>query len=99
MKLIANRNLEYGGRSLRAGESFEASERHGKVLKAAHRASDAPPPIAAAPVKPMDTGDAEAIVPVRRGPGRPPKARPVYEAPAAEYGGFYTRRDMRAEDE
>lgn len=42
MKLVAAKELRYAGRSLKAGESFEASEKDAKVLKAIGKAKDPP---------------------------------------------------------
>lgn len=67
MRLQAKRELYYT-RTIRAGEIFEAKDNHAKTLKALRKAVDAPPePVSVDPVKPMDTGDAGALVPPRRG--------------------------------
>lgn len=62
-RLEATREFEYGGRILRPGDEFDAPNHHAKALRAVRRAKDVT--VAAAPVKPMDTGNSEAIVPTR----------------------------------
>lgn len=42
MELIAQKSLRYAGRSLVAGDKFEASDRDARLLKAIGKAADAP---------------------------------------------------------
>ena len=81
MRLLATRETYYT-RTIRAGEIFEALDHHARLLKTLKHCVDAP--VEAAPVKPMDTGNSDAIVPPRRR-GRPPGSR------------NYDRRDMQAD--
>lgn len=40
MKLVATKSMRFGGRSLNVGDVFDASDKHGKLLKAIKKASD-----------------------------------------------------------
>jgi hypothetical protein len=102
MKLTAQRELKYGRRTVLAGEQFEASAAHGKILKLIKRAVDAPPdappppepppppPEAAKPVAPTYRG--RALAAERIVPDAAPAEDPVTAAPR------YRRRDMQAEE-
>jgi hypothetical protein len=54
LKLIAKKSLRYAGRSLVAGDDFEASAKYARLLKAIGKAGDAPPvePAPEAPAEP-----------------------------------------------
>jgi hypothetical protein len=94
MKLIATRELRYGGRNLVAGDAFDASDKDAKILKAIRKAEAAPTAetdqVAARPAarKPAGRGG-QMQFPVK------PKAE---GAGGEEAAGTYGRRDMRAED-
>lgn len=103
MKLIAARALTYGGRSFGPGEAFEASETHGKVLKAIRKATDAP---AAAPEPPPAPPAAEPPRPPRY-PTRRMTATTGTDAPATlpvptpdpSAAPVYDRRDLQATED
>lgn len=91
MKLVVTaKELRYGGRQMRAGDEFEASDKDARTLKAVRKAADAPPaqvkrsmPQPPEP-KPVEPAASEEDQPRRR--GRPSGA------------AWYGRRDMRAEE-
>lgn len=58
MRLSATRELRYGGKTFASGEQFDASLAHAKLLKAARKATDAPPEPA-----PDAAADATAVLP------------------------------------
>lgn len=82
MKLIATKSMRFAGRSLKAGDEFEASDRNGRLLKAIQKAEDATAPAAEAPTEPHDPLDHD-------GDGR---------KGGSKKGIKYKRRDMQAED-
>lgn len=101
MKLIATRSFEFAGRALGVGDVFDATERHGKVLKAAKRATDAPPPPPEPPAAKIRTramvaepAPAPAVVEQVAAPMDTVTAEPIVPVP-----NRYSRRDMRAEGE
>lgn len=88
MRLVMNNGHErvVFGRRVRAGEEFEVPDVEARLWKLLGWASDVP-------IRSSKSMTAEPEPePVRRGPGRPRK----YPETAAP---FYSRRDMRAEDE
>lgn len=83
MKLIAKKSFSYGGKQLQPGEAFEATDKHGKLLKAIRKAEDADATAA---------GDIQPRARPRRPAGRTGEMK-FPDAP-----NTYGRRDMRAED-
>jgi hypothetical protein len=95
MKLVAQREFRYAGKLVKPGDTFEAAEKHGRVLKAARRAVDAKDKEpeakpAAAPAEPVRAAAGESV-----------------EAWQPSLSGFagegaprrrYQRRDVVAED-
>jgi len=96
MKLIAQRELKYGVRTVKAGETFEASEQHGRVLKVIKRAIDAPPDPPPPPpeiAKPVAPAYRSRTLAAEQSP--PVAALPDDPAPTTSR---YRRRDMQAEE-
>lgn len=98
MKITATRDFRYGGKDRRIGETFEASTKDAKILRAIRKA------------KPAELGE-DAPAPPRQRNTRVPRGRAgemqFQSAPVAAVsgeqsvetaGGTYNRRDMRAED-
>lgn len=89
-RLIMNQGHQYvvHGKTVHAGEEFDAPEPEDRLWKLLGRARDAPPK-----VKSMNEPEPPPPPPPeKRGPGRPRKY-PMQGPPT------YNRRDMRAEDE
>jgi hypothetical protein len=98
--LIAKRALSYGGRAYQAGETFDASYAHSKVLKLTKRAEDAPPPEPPAPQpeRPAVARTRTRAIEAETAPAPAPMDT-ENSAPIAPPARRYTRRDMRAEGE
>lgn len=93
MKLIAKRDLRYGGRDLKVGDEFEASTRDGKILRAIRKAEE----------KQTAASDEVAEKPKRPGPAGRGGQMQFQGNPLADGAGSgaapgYNRRDMRSED-
>ena len=83
MKLIATKSMRFAGQSLNPGDSFEASERNARLLKAIGKADDAPAQEIPRQTKAVDPLDHD-------GDGR---------KGGSKKGTTYKRRDMRADGE
>ncbi|MFP3549743.1 hypothetical protein SB861_03375 [Paraburkholderia sp. SIMBA_049] len=92
MKMIATRQFNYAGRSLKAGDAFEASTRDARVLAATGRAKAAPVP-APAPASIRAGTQARDMRADADTPDVGPGGEPTTKR------GRYRRRDQRAEDD
>lgn len=92
MKMIATMRFNYAGRSLKAGDAFEASTRDARALAATGRAKAAsvPAPAPASTRAGTTTRDMRAEADA-------PDDKPGGEAKAKK--GRYRRRDQRAEND
>jgi hypothetical protein len=102
--LIATKAMRYGGKALVPGDSFQASSRNAKLLKAIRKADDAPPP----PPPPPAPTEAEIRLTALRDKYRAAKGedadgrwgidRLEGELAPKPVAPTYQRRDMRAKD-
>jgi hypothetical protein len=70
MQLIARRSMYYGVRRLKAGDTFEAEDRHGRLLVLARACMEAPQPVPPAE-EPAEEEPTEQ-------PEEPPRAKRKY---------------------
>jgi len=90
-KLIANKAMSFGGKSLKPGDPFDASHKHARVLVAIGKASDPPAAATAAPAAP-----APPAAPIGQAESEE-AAAPPDESPEAKAKRTYKRRDLKAE--
>lgn len=100
MRLIAKKALRYGGQEYKVGDAFEASAKHGKILKAIRKATEEETaesaPLVRAPRNKAPAGRAGRM----QFQESPTRVDPLTtESMSTESGAAgYGRRDMRAED-
>lgn len=106
MKLIAKKSFRYNTRELNAGDAFDASDKDARVLKAIRKAEDAPDQGSSVDApKPRARGAQAGRTGRMQFPEQPKAAAPTPAPVTAEpevkplsTDGFYSRRDLRAED-
>lgn len=99
--LVASKPLRYGGRSLEAGDPFDASPRDARILKAIRKAADAPVEDVEAKQAAEELETLRASYTDATGDepdGRWGAARLSEEIAKAKKPKGYQRRDLRAED-
>jgi hypothetical protein len=90
--IVTAKEFRYAGRSMAAGETFDASDKDARLIKATGKAADAPGDLPAPPKPPITRA------PRMRFP-QPPITPAQEAAKGAEQSNIYERRDMRAKDE
>ena len=99
--LVASKPLRYGGRSLEVGDTFDASPRDARILKAIRKAADAPAEDIEAKEAAEELDHLRAAYTEATGEepdGRWGAPRLNEEIAKAKKPKGYQRRDLRAED-
>lgn len=100
MKLVVTaKELRYGGRQMRAGDEFEASDKDARTLKAVRKAADAPPQVKRSmPAPPAPKPEASLAPKLDTRAMTPGEGTMAADEEQTRIRRRYGRRDMQAEE-